>query len=231
MNQECFVNPIKVLLADDHAILRQGLKALLGPQRDITIVAEAENGREAIEKAKIHRPDVVVTDFAMPGLNGLEGTRKIVKILPNVKIIVLTMYDDKEYIQQFIQARAAGYLLKDSVFDDLIDAIRHVMVSDRFYSPSLPPEVLEEFITQFKLGNLRSPLESLTGRQREVLQLIAEGLTNKGIAQKLSISVKTVETHRAHIMNKLNIHDQAGLTRFAIKHGIIHIPERQSTSP
>jgi DNA-binding NarL/FixJ family response regulator len=219
---------ISVLLADDHAMVRQGLRALLEVQPDITVVAEAQNGREAMELAKINKPHVIVMDFAMPGLNGLEGSKKIVKFLPNVKIIALTMHDNKEYIQRFIQAGAAGYLLKDSAFNDLIKAIRHVMESDKFYSPSLPPEVLEAYIAQHKSGNLVTPLDSLTGRQREVLQLIAEGFTNKGIAQKLSISVKTVETHRAHIMNKLNIHDQAGLTRFAIRHGIIHIPESNS---
>ena len=217
------MSTIKVLLADDHAIVRQGLRALLSSQTDITIVAEAKNGHEAIDEAKQHRPDVVVMDFSMPGLNGLEGTRKIVKLLPNVKIIVLTMHDNEEYILQFIRAGAAGYLLKESIADDLIGAIRQAMVSSTFFSPSLSPESLEHFLKQFKSGNLKSPLESLTNRQREVLQLIAEGLTNKGIAQKLSISVKTVETHRAHIMNKLNIHDQAGLTRFAIRHGIINL--------
>ncbi len=217
------MSTIRVLLADDHTIVRQGLRALLSSQIDITIVAEAKNGREAIDKATQHRPDVVVMDFSMPGLNGLEGTRKIVKLLTNDKIIVLTMHDNEEYIVQFIRAGAAGYLLKESIADDLIDAIRQAMVSSTFFSPSLSPETLEYFLHQFKSGNLKSPLESLTNRQREVLQLIAEGLTNKGIAQKLSISVKTVETHRAHIMNKLNIHDQAGLTRFAIRHGIINL--------
>ena len=221
---------ISVLLADDHAMVRQGLRALLEVQADIRVVAEAQNGREAIELAKDHKPHVIVMDFAMPGLNGLEGSKKIIKLLPDVKIIALTMHDNKEYIQRFIQAGAAGYLLKDSAFNDLIKAIRHVLESDKFYSPSLPPEVLEEYIAQQKSGNLVTPLDSLTGRQREVLQLIAEGFTNKGIAQKLSISVKTVETHRAHIMHKLNIHDQAGLTRFAIRHGIIHLPESDSST-
>ena len=217
------MSEIKVLLADDHIMFRQGLKSLLSAQADIHIIAEADDGHEAIQKAENHEPDVVVMDFAMPGLNGLEGARKILNVLPDAKIIVLTMHDNEEYILQFIRIGAAGYILKDSAFNNLTEAIRHVMVSNTFFSPSLSPDVLEQYMIQFKAGNLKSPLETLTNRQREVLQLIAEGLTNKGIAQQLSISVKTVETHRAHIMNKLNIHDQAGLTRFAIRHGIIDL--------
>ena len=217
------MHPIKVMLADDHGIVREGLKALLAPHTDITVVSEAENGREAIEKAKLHKPDVIIMDFSMPGLNGLEGSRKIVQVLPDTKIIVLTMHDNEEYILQFIRAGAAGYLVKESIASDLINAIHHVMTSSNFYSPCLSPDALEYFLDGLKAGSLKSPLESLTNRQREVLQLIAEGLTNKGIAKKLSISVKTVETHRAHIMNKLNIHDQAGLTRFSIMHGIINL--------
>ena len=217
------MNEIRVMLADDHAIVRDGLKSLLLSQNDITVVAEAENGRDAINVAKACNPDVIVMDFSMPGLNGLEGTYKIKSILPKVKIIVLTMHDNEEYILQFIRAGAAGYLLKDAIADELIGAIRRVLTSNRFFSPSLTEDKLEQLIQQHQSGNLRSPLESLTNRQREVLQLIAEGLTNKGIAQKLSISVKTVETHRAAIMSKLNIHDQAGLTRFAIRHGIIDL--------
>jgi two-component system response regulator NreC len=212
---------IKVLLADDHAIVRQGLKALLSPVKDIDIVAEAENGRDAIEKAKIYRPDVVVMDYSMPDLNGLEGTRRIINIFPKIKIIVLSMHADEEYILQFIRAGASGYLLKDTMATDLIEAIHQVMMSKSFICPSLSSGALKKIIEQLKAGKLKSPLESLTNREREVLQLIVEGLTNKAIAQKLSISVKTVETHRAHIMNKLKIHDQASLTRFALKHNIV----------
>ncbi|MFQ5576995.1 MAG: response regulator [Anaerolineae bacterium] len=211
---------IRILLADDHTIVRQGLKALLSAVDDIEIVAEAENGRDAIKQAATHRPNVIVMDYSMPGLNGLEGTRKITSLFPAIKVLVLSMHADEEYIMRFIRAGAAGYLLKDSIATDLIHAIRHVMASNKFISPSLAPETLDRIMTQLKAGTLKSPLESLTGREREVLQLIAEGLTNKGIARKLAISVKTVETHRAHIMNKLNIHDQASLTRFALKHNI-----------
>ncbi|MEM7033775.1 MAG: response regulator transcription factor, partial [Chloroflexota bacterium] len=207
------MNEIRVMLADDHAIVRDGLKSLLSSQQDIAVVAEADNGRDAIEIAKSCHPDVIVMDFSMPGLNGLEGTLKIKNILPSVKIIVLTMHDNEEYILQFIRAGANSYLLKESIADQLIHAIRRVMTASEFFSPSLSEEEWEQLMHQHRSGNLRSPLESLTNRQREVLQLIAEGLTNKGIAKKLSISVKTVETHRAAIMSKLNIHDQAGLTR------------------
>ncbi|RME49235.1 MAG: DNA-binding response regulator, partial [Caldilineae bacterium] len=192
---------IRVLLADDHAIVRQGLRALLSAVDDIEVVAEAENGREAIEAAERHQPDVIVMDYSMPHLNGLEGTRRIVQMFPHTRIIVLSMHADEEYILQFIRAGAAGYLLKDAIATDLIEAIRHVMRSRRFICPSLPPEVLESMLDDLQAGRLQSPLESLTNREREVLQLIAEGLTNKLIARKLGISIKTVETHRAHIMN------------------------------
>lgn len=212
---------IRVLLADDHAIVRQGLNALLSKVNDIQIVGQADNGRDALRQAELCRPDVIVMDFSMPGLNGLEGTRAIVKQFPKTRVLILTMHTNEEYILQCMRAGAAGYLLKDSVATELIEAIYQSQTSDRFICPHLPSDTLAELLYLHEQGNLKSPLESLTARQREVLQLIAEGLTNKGIAQRLSISVKTVETHRAHIMNKLNIHDQAGLTRFAIVHGII----------
>jgi len=211
---------IRVLLADDHTIVRQGLRALLSAEEDIEVVAEAENGRDAIEEAERHQPDVIVMDYSMPHLNGLEGTRRIVQMFPRTRIIVLSMHADEEYILQFIRAGAAGYLLKDAIATDLIQAIRQAMQSRRFICPSLSPDVLESMLDDLQAGRLQSPLESLTNREREVLQLIAEGLTNKLIARKLGISIKTVETHRAHIMNKLDIHDQVTLTRFALKHKI-----------
>lgn len=224
---------IKVLLADDHAIVRQGLRALLEGTPDIRVVAEAENGREALEKAKKLKPDVIIMDFGMPGLNGLEGTRKIVSQLPSAKVLVLTMHKDKEYILQFLKAGASGYMLKDTIADELIDAIRAVTTHRRFISPSLSDDTLDYYLKRLDAGKLDSPLESLTAREREVLQLIAEGHTNKSIASRLSISVKTVETHRAHLMDKLNIHDQAGLIRFAIQHRITPspFPEHPSPSP
>ena len=176
---------IKILLVDDHAIVRQGLQALLAPVLDIEVVAEAENGRDAIKKAQHYKPDLIVMDFSMPGLNGLEGAKAIMKKSPQIKIIFLTMHNNEEYISQFLLAGASGYLLKDSVATDLIDTIRLVMESNDFVSPSLPPAELSRLVRQLEAGELRSPLEALTNREREVLQLIAEGLTNKGIAQKI----------------------------------------------
>ena len=214
---------INVMLADDHAIVREGIKALLAVQHDIKVIAEAEDGRDAIRQAEKHQPNVIIMDYSMPGLNGLEGTRAILKSAPEVKVIVLTMHDNEEYVLQFIRAGAAGYLLKDNVAEDLISAIRHVVLHAKFYSPNLPLEVIEDYLQQLESGTLKSPLELLTNRQREILQLIAEGMTNRNIAQKLAISIKTVETHRTNIMTKLDIHDQTGLTRFAILHGIISL--------
>jgi DNA-binding NarL/FixJ family response regulator len=219
---------IRILLADDHAIVRQGLRALLSNVHDIEVVAEAEDGREALEKAERHKPDVIIMDFAMPGLNGLEGTRRIANHLPSAKVLVLTMHNNEEYILQCLKAGAAGYLLKDAIADELIEAVRTIMTHKRFISPSLSAETLEYYINRLDAGKLASPLESLTAREREVLQLIAEGHTNKKIASMLSISVKTVETHRAHLMDKLNIHDQAGLIRFAIQHGITPFPAQSA---
>ncbi|MFQ5610649.1 MAG: response regulator [Anaerolineae bacterium] len=214
------MDKIRVLLADDHAIVRQGLRALLSDTSDIQVVGEAENGREALEKTLEHRPDVVIMDFGMPNLNGLEATHKILNQVPTTKVLVLTMHDSKEYILQCLKAGAAGYLLKDTIMEDVIEAIRQVMTHRRFISPSLSADDLAYYLNRLETGKLFSPLESLTSREREVLQLIAEGHTNKKIASLLSISVKTVETHRAHLMNKLNIHDQASLVRFAIQHGL-----------
>jgi DNA-binding NarL/FixJ family response regulator len=162
-------------------------------------------------------------DYSMPGLNGLESTRRIVRRHAKIKVIVLTMHANEEYILQFLRVGAAGYLLKDSIATDLIDAIHHVMYSPDFYSPSLPPETLKKFIKKLKSGAYVSPLESLTNREREILQSIAEGRSNKEIAAHLCISIKTVETHRANVMAKLDIHDPSSLTRFAIVHGIINL--------
>jgi DNA-binding NarL/FixJ family response regulator len=214
---------IDVLLADDHAIVRQGLVALLAKEPDIQVIAEAENGHDAIEKTGLYRPDVIVMDYSMPGLNGLESTRRIVRKHSKTRVIVLSMHANEEYILQFLRAGAAGYLLKDSIATDLIEAIHHVMRSPNFYSPSIPPATLKQFIKKLKNGDYVSPLESLTNREREILQVIAEGLSNKEIAAQLCISVKTVETHRANVMSKLDIHDPSSLTRFAIVHGIINL--------
>ena len=213
---------IKVLLVDDHMIVRQGLRLLLEMEPDITVVGEAETGRQAVEWTKKLLPDVVVMDIAMPTLNGLEATRQIIKEMPSTKVLALSSYNDDEYVRQLTEVGAVGYLLKQTAAADLIKAVREVKTGNAFFSPSISRRLLEQHRgTLLNDGRSRKPERSMTSREVEVLQLIAEGKANKQIAAELCISVKTVEKHRQQVMNKLNIHDVAGLTRHAIATGII----------
>ena len=212
----------RVLLAEDHTIVRKGLRSLLDKETGIKVVGEAEDGREAIAKAEELHPDVVVMDIAMPGLNGLEATRQIKKRFPDIKIIILTMHTNKEYVSQTLKAGASGYLVKKAAPDELISAINAVHKGNSFLSPSISRMVIDEYIRRSKeISEGEEGFEQLTVREREVLQLIAEGRKTREIAELLYISIKTVETHRAHIMNKLDIHSTAELTRYAIRKGII----------
>jgi DNA-binding NarL/FixJ family response regulator len=216
------MDKIKVLLVDDHTVVRQGLRVLLEAEQDITIVAEAENGRQAVQLTKKHLPDVVVMDIAMPMLNGLEATRQIIREAPTAKVIILSSYSDDEYVHQLTEAGAAGYLLKQTAATDLMKAIREARKGNAFFSPAISKRLLEHYREAFMKGMpVRKRAELLTSREAEVLQLIAEGKPNKQIAAELCISIKTVEKHRQQVMNKLNIHDVAGLTRYAISKGII----------
>jgi DNA-binding NarL/FixJ family response regulator len=213
---------IKVILADDHTVVRQGLKALLIAEEDIDIVGEAENGRQAIQLAKKELPDVAVIDIAMPVLNGLEATRQIVRALPSTKVLILSSYSDDEYIEQLTEAGAVGYLVKQTAANDLLRAIREAHKGNAFFSPSIAKRLREHCREAFVTGHpVRRRSDYLTTREAEVLQLIAEGRANKQIASELCISIKTVEKHRQQVMNKLGIHDVAGLTRHAISRGII----------
>ena len=214
----------KVLLVDDHTIVRQGIKALLDTQEGIEVVGEAEDGREAIEKAKQLAPNVVVIDITMPNLNGIEATLQIKKINPEIKVLVLTVHDNEEYIHRILQAGASGYLLKESAVSDLVSAINAVEKGDIFLSPSISKVVVKDYIrhVETESGDFDS-LNILTNREREVLQLIAEGHTNKDIAHMLKLSVKTVDVHRSHIMDKLHIHDITGLVRYSIRKGLIKV--------
>jgi DNA-binding NarL/FixJ family response regulator len=213
---------IKVLLADDHTVVRQGLRALLEAEHDITIVGEAETGRQALRLALKLLPDVVVMDVAMPELNGLEATRQIIKEIPNVRVLVLSSYSDDEYVRQVTEAGAAGYLLKQTAAEDLIRAIREARNGNAFFSPAISKRLLESYREAFLKGApAGTRIDRLTSRESEVLQLVAEGKVNKQISAELCVSVKTVEKHRQQVMNKLNIHDVAGLTRYAISKGII----------
>ena len=213
---------INVLLVDDHNVVRQGLKALLTAESDIAIIAEAQSGREAVNLADNHRPDVVVMDLAMPLLNGWEATRQILKTVPSVKIEILSTYDTDDHIQQAIGAGAAAYLIKQTAAAELVKAIREVKKGNAYFSPAIALRLREQTCRPVETAPpTKSPAVELTIREAEVLQLIAEGFANKQIASELGLSVKTVEKHRQQVMNKLDIHDTAGLVRHAAAKGII----------
>ena len=223
---------ITVLLADDHTMVRQGLRSLLAAEPDIEVVGEAETGRHAVQLARKYLPDVCVMDIAMPLLNGLEATRQIVSEIPSARVIILSSYSDDEYVEQLTDAGAIGYLLKQTAANDLIKAIREAKLGNAYFSPSISRRMLEHYRRAFVNGQpVRKTNEQLTSREREVLQLIAEGNTNKQIAAELCISIKTVEKHRQQVMNRLNIHDIAGLTRYALAKGIVETKSPVLTVP
>jgi DNA-binding NarL/FixJ family response regulator len=211
--------PIRVLIADDHALVRAGIRALLEKLPEVQVVAEASNGRDALHLVKTHQTDVVLMDIAMSGLNGLEATRHLVKEFPNIHVLVLSMHASEEYVWQALRAGAAGYLLKGAEPDELELAIKAVSSGETYLSPPISKHVIREYVQRVS-GEETLP-ERLTPRQREILQLIAEGFTTKEMAETLHISVKTVETHRTQLMNRLGIHDIAGLVRYAIKIGLV----------
>ena len=222
---------ISVLLVDDHTMVRQGLRALLEAEADLSVVGEAENGRQALEMAKRLQPDVVVMDIAMPALNGLEATRQINTQNPKSKVVILSSYSDDEYVQQLTDAGASGYLVKQTAGQDLTMAIREARRGKTFFSPAISRRLLDQARQASLRGeSAKKRAGRLTSRETEVLQLIAEGHGNKKIAQELLISVKTVEKHRQQVMNKLDIHDVAGLTRYAVTHRIIEQPAIIDTS-
>ncbi len=212
---------VSVLLVDDHTVVRQGLRALLQPEEDIEVIGEAENGREAVQLAKKNPPDVVLMDIAMPLLNGLEATRQILKSSPSTRVLVLTSYSDDECVHQLTDAGISGYLIKQTAANDLVKAIREVQKGNAFFSPTIAKRLRDQCREAFANGQPVKKTVELTSREAEVLQLIAEGFSNKQIASELGISIKTVEKHRQQVMNKLNIHDVAGLTRYAISKGMV----------
>lgn len=216
------MNPITVLLAEDHTIVREGLLALLKLEYDIHVIGEAENGRQAVTLASELRPDVVVMDIAMPLLNGLEATRQILHAAPKTKILVLSAHSDDTYVEKVMALGAAGYLIKQTSSHVLPEAIRKVCAGGHFFSPSVSKRRYHHQRQAKALGDLpQQDAPRLTSREMEVLQLIAEGKANKETADELHISIKTVEKHRQKVMEKLNIHDTASLTRYAISTGII----------
>ncbi len=213
---------IKTLLADDHTIVREGLRALLAADAGIAVVGEAHNGREAVDMALSLSPDVVVMDIAMPLLNGLEATRQILAKKPGTKVLILSAHSDDAYIDRVIAVGAVGFLIKQTSAQILAKAIHEIMAGNAFYSPQVSKRLRDHYQKPDKIGGLMiKKATGLTSRELEVIQLVAEGHANKQVADGLKISIKTVEKHRQHLMDKLNIHDTAGLTRYAIAQGII----------
>jgi len=216
------MSQIKVLLAEDHTIVRKGICSLIDGKADIQVLGEAEDGREAIERAEALAPDIVLMDITMPHLNGLEATRQIKKRCPQVKILALTMYTNEEYILQIIQAGASGYVIKQAAPAELISAIHAVYRGDMFLSPSVSKVIIDEYM-KHKAPNVSAKYDELTDREREVLQLLAEGHSNRSIAKELNISIKTARVHRIRVMKKLECQSVSDLVKYAIRKGIISL--------
>ncbi|MBZ5608681.1 MAG: response regulator transcription factor [Acidobacteriia bacterium] len=212
---------VRILLADDHNILRDGMRLLLERQPGFTVVGEAADGRETIELAAEHAPDVVVMDIAMPNLNGIEATRRIVDKHPGIGVVILSMHYDESYVLRSLKAGARGYLLKDALKAELIAAIRAVAEGRSFFSPKISRVLQEDYVEALGRKGGDDTYELLTDREREILQLIAEGKTNKEVASALNVSLYTVDTHRTHILQKLNLHSVPELILYAVRKGII----------
>ncbi|MGI8906139.1 MAG: response regulator [Candidatus Sumerlaeaceae bacterium] len=213
------MKPIRLVLADDHTLVRSGIRMLLNHIRDVEVVGEAHDGRDAIATVKALKPDVVLMDISMSGMNGLEATGRIVKEFANVRVLILSMHSDEAYVLRALRAGASGYLLKDAASSELEFALQTVAKGKQYLSPSISKGVIDSCLKQLPAGSAAE--EKLTPRQREILQLIAEGHSTKEIAYLLNISGKTVETHRAQLMARLDIRDVAGLVRYAMREGII----------
>jgi len=215
------MNPIRILLADDHTVMRNGLRLLLERQPNLTVVGEASDGRETVRAAESVSPDVVVMDIAMPNLNGIEAARQITATRPETAIVILSMHSDESYVIRALKAGARAYLLKDSAEGDLIAAIHAISEGKSFFSPAISRILVEDYMRQLEQQHAEDTYELLTAREREILQLLAEGKTNKEVASMLNLSVYTVETHRTHILQKLNLHNVPELILYAVRKGII----------
>jgi two-component system, NarL family, response regulator NreC len=215
------VKKLPILLADDHTVMRAGLRALLERQPNLEVVGEAENGRQAVELSVSLAPDVVVMDIGMKIINGIEATVQILAQRPTTSVVVLSMYSDESYVMRALKAGVRAYLLKDSVAADLVRAIESVSQGKSFFSPKVSRILAEDYVRVLKQRGRVDTYELLTGREREILQLLAEGKTNKDVATALNISLYTVETHRSNILQKLNLHNSAELVLYAVRKGII----------
>ena len=213
--------PIRILLADDHTVVRDGLRALLERQPDMAVVGEAADGRDSVRLAEEQAPDVVVMDIAMPNMNGIEATRRILAANPHCAVVILSMHQDESYVLRSIKAGAKGYLLKDSLRSDVLDAIRSVSQGRSFLARKVSRIMQEDYVRQLERRNLDDSYDLLTDREREILQLVAEGRTNKEVANILNVSLTTVETHRTHILQKLGLHSIPELILYAVRKGII----------
>jgi two-component system, NarL family, response regulator NreC len=212
---------IRILLADDHAVVRDGLRALLERQSDMAVVAEAGDGRECVQMAENHLPDVVLMDVAMPEMNGIEAARRIIAASPKTGVVMLSMHQDESYVLRSLKAGAKGYLLKDSPREDVLSAVRAASEGRSFLSRKVSRMLQEDYVRQLESRGLEDSYELLTGREREILQLLAEGKANKDVANLLNISLTTVETHRGHILQKLSLHSTAELILYAVRKRII----------
>jgi DNA-binding NarL/FixJ family response regulator len=215
------MKPVRILLADDHTVVRKGLRLLLESVPEFQVIADAADGRDAVSLAEQHRPDVVVMDVAMPILNGIEAARQITGKLPGAAIVFLSMHGDESYVLRALKAGARAYLLKDSAEYDLIQAVKAVSEGKAFFSPAISKMLVEDYMRQLQERGVEDSFELLTTREREVLQLLAEGKNNKDVATLLNLSLYTVETHRSNIFQKLNLHSQAELILYAIRKGVI----------
>ncbi|MCB1020125.1 MAG: response regulator transcription factor [Acidobacteria bacterium] len=206
----------RILLADDHQVVRQGFARILNGEEDMEVVGEASDGREAVQKAIELKPDIVIMDVSMPELNGIEATRRLQKDHPRIRVLALSMHKDNVFVREILRAGAAGYLLKDAIDDELLTAVRAVSGGEGYLSPSVSEAVLSDY-----RKHVTDPIDLLSSREREILQMLAEGKTNKEVAQVLNISVYTVDAHRGRIMEKLNLHSIGEMVRFAMRNGLI----------
>jgi len=215
------VKPIRILLADDHTVMRRGLRLLLESRPEFSVVSEASDGRQAVEQAEALRPDVAVLDIGMPQLNGIEAAQRITNALPHTAVVILSMHSDEGYVLRALKAGAKGYLLKDSAEGDLIEAIQSVHQGRTFFSPEITRMLMDDYVREIRKRGADDSYDLLTPREREILQLVAELKTNKEIAQALHLSLYTVETHRRNLQEKLNLHSVAELILYAVRKGVI----------